>query len=153
VGRPRFFVPRQRHRRSLPRAQHEQAAEITARRIAVWEAYHAAFEALENEGRLRRPVVPDHCSHSAHMYYVLLETRRDRVRLIQHLNDAGVYAVSHYVPLHSSRAGLRYGRVDGSLEVTDDVSGRLLRLPLWIGMTADNAAYVADAVRRALGTA
>jgi dTDP-4-amino-4,6-dideoxygalactose transaminase len=107
VGRPRFFVPRQRHRRSLPRAQLEQAAEITARRIAGWEAYHAAFEDLENEGRLRRPVVPDHCSHNAHMYYVLLETSRDRDRFIQQLSDAGVNAVSHYVPLHSSPAGLR----------------------------------------------
>jgi dTDP-4-amino-4,6-dideoxygalactose transaminase len=132
-------------------AQLEQAVEITARRIAVWEAYHAAFEDLENEGRLRRPVVPDYCSHNAHMYYVLLETRRDRVRVIQHLNDAGVYAVSHYVPLHSSPGGVRYGRVHGSLEVTDDVSAGLLRLPLWIGMTADDVAYVADALRRTLG--
>jgi dTDP-4-amino-4,6-dideoxygalactose transaminase len=134
-------------------AQLEQAREITATRIAVWETYHAAFEDLENEGRLRRPVVPDHCSHNAHMYYVLLETRRDRARFIQDLSDAGVNAVSHYVPLHSSPAGVRYGRAHGSLDVTDDVSERLLRLPLWVGMTADDAAYVADAARRALGTA
>jgi dTDP-4-amino-4,6-dideoxygalactose transaminase len=87
------------------------------------------------------------------MYYVLLETHSDRVRFIQHLSDAGVNAVSHYVPLHSSPAGARFGRVHGSLEVTDDVSERLLRLPLWIGMTADDAAYVVDAVRRALSTA
>jgi dTDP-4-amino-4,6-dideoxygalactose transaminase len=131
-------------------AQLEQAREITAKRIAVWEAYHAAFEELENEGRLRRPVVPDYCAHNAHMYYVLLEARHDRVRFIQDLSDAGVQAVSHYVPLHSSPAGIRYGRVHGSLEVTDDLSERLLRLPLWIGLTADDAAYVADAVRRAL---
>jgi dTDP-4-amino-4,6-dideoxygalactose transaminase len=132
-------------------AQLEQAREITAKRIAVWDAYHAAFEKLENECRLRRPVVPDHCSHNAHMYYVLLGARHDRDRFIQDLSDAGVQAVSHYVPLHSSPAGVRYGRVHGSLEVTDDVSERLLRLPLWIGLTADDAAYVADAVRRALG--
>jgi dTDP-4-amino-4,6-dideoxygalactose transaminase len=131
-------------------AQLEQAREITARRVAVWEGYHEALEDLENEGRLRRPVVPDHCAHNAHMYYVLLETRRDRVRVIQHLSNIGVSAVSHYVPLHSSLAGVRYGRVHGSLEVTDDVSERLLRLPLWIGLTADDTAYVADALRRAL---
>jgi dTDP-4-amino-4,6-dideoxygalactose transaminase len=133
-------------------AQLEQAREITAKRIAVWQAYHAMFEELENEGRIRRPVVPDHCAHNAHMYYVLLETGTDRVRFIQHLSDAGVNAVSHYVPLHSSPGGMRYGRLHGSLEVTDDVSERLLRLPLWVGMTADDAAYVADAVRRAFGT-
>ena len=89
-------------------AQLEHAVEMTARRIAVWEAHHAEFEDLENEGRLRRPVVPDYCSHNAHMYYVLLDARRDRVQVIQHLNGAGVYAVAHYVPLHSSPAGVRY---------------------------------------------
>jgi dTDP-4-amino-4,6-dideoxygalactose transaminase len=133
-------------------AQLEQAGVITAKRIAIWEVYHAAFEDLEQAGRLRRPVVPDHCSHNAHMYYVLLEKRRERVRFIQRLSEAGVNAVSHYVPLHSSPAGVRYGRVHGSLQVTDDVSERLLRLPLWIGMTTDDAAYVADALRRTLGT-
>jgi dTDP-4-amino-4,6-dideoxygalactose transaminase len=64
--------------------------EITAKRIAIWDAYQAAFEDLENEGLLRRPVAPDHCSHNAHMYYVLLETGRDRVRFIQRLSDADV---------------------------------------------------------------
>jgi dTDP-4-amino-4,6-dideoxygalactose transaminase len=133
-------------------AQLERAGEITANRIAIWEVYHAALEDLENESRLRRPVVPDHCSHNAHMYYVLLGMRCDRVRFIQRLSEAGVNAVSHYVPLHSSPAGVRYGRIHGSLKVTDDVSERILRLPLWIGMTTDDAAYVADALRRTLAT-
>jgi dTDP-4-amino-4,6-dideoxygalactose transaminase len=132
-------------------AQLEQATDISTRRMAIWDVYHAALEDLEDEGRLRRPVVPEHCSHNAHMYYVLLEPGRDRVRFIQQLSDAGVGAVSHYVPLHTSPAGLRYGRVHGSLDVTDDVSERLLRLPLWAGMTADDAAFVAEAVRRAVG--
>jgi dTDP-4-amino-4,6-dideoxygalactose transaminase len=131
-------------------AQLEQASEITAKRIATWDLYDAALEDLEEEGRLRRPVVPGHCSHNAHMYYVLLGTERDRERLIKRLSEAGVSAVSHYVPLHSSPAGLRYGRVHGSMEVTDDVNARLLRLPLWAGMTADDAAYVLDVLRRTL---
>lgn len=131
-------------------AQLEHAHEITAKRVAIWDVYHEALEDLENDGRLRRPVVPEHCSHNAHMYYVLLETGRDRDRFIERLSEAGVGAVSHYVPLHSSPAGLRYGRVHGSLDVTDDVSERLLRLPLWVGMTEDDAAYVAEGFRRAL---
>jgi dTDP-4-amino-4,6-dideoxygalactose transaminase len=133
-------------------AQLEQAREITAKRIAVWEAYHDALEDLEREGRLRRPVVPDHCVHNAHMYYVLLAPGSDRDRFIQRLAEAGVKTVSHYVPLHSSAAGRRYGRVHGSLGVTDYVSEQLVRLPLWVGLTADDAAYVADAVRRTLST-
>lgn len=133
-------------------AQLEQAREITEKRIAVWEAYHEALEDLEGEGLLRRPVVPGHCVHNAHMYYVLLAPGSDRDRFIQRLAEAGVKAVSHYVPLHSSAAGRRYGRLHGSLEVTDRVSEQLVRLPLWVGLTADDAAYVAGVVRRALDT-
>jgi len=133
-------------------AQLEQASEITAKRIVIWNLYDAALEELEDEGRLRRPVVPHHCSHNAHMYYVLLDTGTDRTQLIEQLSEAGVNAVSHYVPLHSSPAGLRYGRVHGSMDVTDDAGARLLRLPLWAGMTADDVAYVLDCVRRALGS-
>jgi dTDP-4-amino-4,6-dideoxygalactose transaminase len=84
------------------------------------------------------------------MYYLLLAAGCDRDLFIEQLAEAGVGAVSHYVPLHSAPAGLRYGRVHGSLEVTDDVSERLLRLPLWVGMTEDDAAYVVEALRRAL---
>jgi dTDP-4-amino-4,6-dideoxygalactose transaminase len=131
-------------------AQLEHAHEITAKRLAIWDVYHEALEDLENDGGLRRPVVPDHCSHNAHMYYVLLEQGRDRDRFIERLGEAGVGAVSHYVPLHSSPAGLRYGRVHGSLEVTEDVSERLLRLPLWVGMTDDDVVYVAESLRRAV---
>jgi dTDP-4-amino-4,6-dideoxygalactose transaminase len=131
-------------------AQLEHAHEITAKRLAIWDVYHEALEDLENDGGLRRPVVPDHCSHNAHMYYVLLEQGRDRDRFIERLGEAGVGAVSHYVPLHSSPAGLRYGRVHGSLEVTEDMSERLLRLPLWVGMTDDDVVYVAESLRRAV---
>jgi dTDP-4-amino-4,6-dideoxygalactose transaminase len=100
--------------------------EITAKRIVIWEAYHASFEDLENKGLLRRPVVLDHCSQNAHMYYVLLETGHDRVRFIQRLSDADVnqsLSTSRSIPLLQGQ----YGRVRGSLEVTDDGSERLLR--------------------------
>jgi dTDP-4-amino-4,6-dideoxygalactose transaminase len=131
-------------------AQLEHAHEITAKRVAIWDVYHEALEDLENDGRLRRPVVPDHCSHNAHMYYVLREPGCDRGRFAERLSEAGVGAVSHYVPLHSSAAGLRYGRVHGSMEVTEDVSERLLRLPLWVGMTDVDVVYVAESLRRAV---
>jgi dTDP-4-amino-4,6-dideoxygalactose transaminase len=131
-------------------AQLEEAAEITARRLEVWNAYHEAFAELEADGRLRRPVVPAHCVHNAHMYYLLLPSGSDRDAFIGGLAEAGVNAVFHYVPLHSSPAGSRVGRVHGSLEVTDALSERLVRLPLWVGMTEADVDRVVDAVRRVL---
>jgi dTDP-4-amino-4,6-dideoxygalactose transaminase len=131
-------------------AQLEHVREITARRIAIWEAYHEALRDLEETGRLRRPIVPGHCVHNAHAYYVLLAAGIDRARVIRELAEAGVNAVFHYVPLHSSPAGLRYGRVHGSLEVTEDVSERMVRLPLWVEMSASDTARVAEILQRAL---
>jgi dTDP-4-amino-4,6-dideoxygalactose transaminase len=129
-------------------AQLEHAHELTAARLAIWNAYHRAFEDLENDGRLRRPVVPPQCEHNAHLYYLLVE-RGTRERFLGLLAESGIRAVFHYVPLHSSPAGRRYGRAHGSLDVTDDVSERLVRLPLWIGMTPGDVDRVAEAVERA----
>jgi dTDP-4-amino-4,6-dideoxygalactose transaminase len=130
-------------------AQLEQGEEITARRIEVWDAYHEALEELEAAGRIRRPVVPADCEHNAHMYYVLLEAGIDRDRFIRHMADEDINVVFHYVPLHSSPAGRRYGRTHGSLAVTDSVSERLVRLPLWVGMTAAEIDRVVSAVHSA----
>jgi dTDP-4-amino-4,6-dideoxygalactose transaminase len=131
-------------------AQLQGGAEITARRIAVWDAYHAAFEELEATGAVRRPIVPSHCAHNAHMYYLLLEPSLDRDRFLVRLASAGVNAVFHYVPLHSSPAGRLYGRVHGELDVTDSISERLVRLPLWVGMTDDDTDRVVKAVENAI---
>jgi len=125
-------------------AQLEQAREITDARLALWRHYYQAAAPLDALG-IRRPSVPDDCAHNAHLFYLLLPDRlntRDALRL---LNERGVNAVSHYVPLHSAPAGERFGRTAGPMTVTDDYAGRLIRLPLWVGMTA------ADATR-AVGT-
>jgi dTDP-4-amino-4,6-dideoxygalactose transaminase len=113
-------------------AQIEEAERITERRLAIWNAYHAAFEPLERSGRARRPIVPAHCRHNAHMYYLLLRDLDERTRFIAALREAGVHTVFHYIPLHSAPAGRRYGRVSGMLDVTDASSDRLVRLPLWL---------------------
>jgi dTDP-4-amino-4,6-dideoxygalactose transaminase len=127
-------------------AQLQAADEITGRRLALWEEYHQRFSELERAGLARRPVVPPDRTHNAHMYYLLLQDRAARDRLIDDLSEAGIQAVFHYVPLHSSPAGLRLGRAHGSLEVTDDVSERLVRLPLWIGMGNEQIQRVVQAV-------
>ena len=115
-------------------AQLEEADSITARRIELWNRYHERLEPCERAGRIRRPVVPAGCRHNAHMYYVLLPSPEQRSRLIDRLRRRGIGAVFHYVPLHSSPAGRRYARTAGSMAHTDDLSARLLRLPLWLGM-------------------
>jgi dTDP-4-amino-4,6-dideoxygalactose transaminase len=129
--------------------QLEQADAVTADRLATWNAYHDAFAALEQQGSVRRPVVPTECMHNANLYYLLLPDRRRRDALIASLAAEGIQAAFHYVPLHSSPAGTRYGRACGDLTNTDDASDRLVRLPLWNDMprtaveTVVKAAYAA----------
>jgi len=113
-------------------AQIEQAEAITARRLALWNRYHEALASLEAAGRLRRPIVPAHCSHNAHMYYVLLDDLDARTRFIASLKSKDIHPVFHYIPLHSAPAGRRYARTSGDLAVTDTTSERLVRLPLWL---------------------
>lgn len=111
-------------------AQLEAGPAITAARLAAWNRYHAALEPLERDGRLRRPVIPADCTHNGHIYYVLARDGATRERALPLLAARGVNAVMHYVPLHSSPAGRRFGRAEGALTQTDSVSGRLIRLPL-----------------------
>ena len=125
-------------------AQLEEAEAIPERRRALWNRYHQRLEPLERAGRLRRPVIPADCRHNAHLYYILLPSLEARTRLIERLRARDIHAVFHYVPLHSSPAGRRFGRVAGPMDNTEHLAGCLLRLPLWLGMDEG----VADAVAR-----
>jgi dTDP-4-amino-4,6-dideoxygalactose transaminase len=122
--------------------QLENAKKITKKRVELWNKYHNAFENLENEEKLRRPIIPPECSHNAHMYYILLKDADIRSQLIAHLKKKGILAVFHYVPLHSSPAGKKYGKTNEKLPITDDVSKRILRLPLFYDMTSSEVQYV-----------
>lgn len=126
-------------------AQIEEAEAITTRRLALWNHYHEALAPLEAAGRLRRPVVPPHCTHNAHMYYVLLDGLDARTRFIAALKSDDIHPVFHYVPLHSAPAGRNYGRTSGDLGVTERTSERLVRLPLWLPDL--DQARVIDAVK------
>lgn len=128
-------------------AQMEEADDITRQRLAIWATYHEGFATLEQSGGVRRPVIPSGCEHNAHMYYLLMPDLVKRTALIEHLKVKGINAVFHYVPLHSSPAGLRYGRTFGELPVTDAVSERLIRLPLWVGMTEREQHKVIETIR------
>lgn len=131
-------------------AQLQEADRITNERLANWQHYHDLLEPLEAKGWLRRPVVPDECQHNAHMYYVLLAPKFDRQAVLSSLKQDGINAVFHYVPLHSSPAGLRYGRVHGLMTVTDAQSERLVRLPLWVGLTEAQQNSVVESLVRAI---
>jgi len=115
-------------------AQFEEADDIMRRRLALWDRYDAWAAPLEADGLLRRPVVPAHCTHNAHMYYLLLPSLAARTRFIEALKQRDIGAVFHYIPLHSSPAGQRYSRTSGSMQVTDDITDRLVRMPLWVGL-------------------
>ena len=131
-------------------AQFEGAEAITARRLAVWNCYHAALADLERAGRLRRPVLPLACRPNGQMYHLLLPDLAARTDLLAGLQRRGVQAVFHYVPLHSSPAGQRYGRAHGAMTQTDAASDRLVRLPLWVDMTHDDVDRVSTAIRASL---
>ena len=121
------------------------ADNITGRRLALWHRYHDCFEVLERTGRLRRPVVPTDCTINGHLYYVLLPEHVPRARFLGDLIERGIGAVSHYVPLHSSPGGVRFGRTGSTMTRTVEASERLVRLPLWLGLE-DQQDRVVDAV-------
>jgi dTDP-4-amino-4,6-dideoxygalactose transaminase len=131
-------------------AQLQEADRITGLRMDRWNRYHDLMAPLEAAGLLRRPVIPEGCSHGAHMYYVVVAPDIDRKSILGRLNGGGISAVHHYVPLHSSPGGLRHGRVHGELAVTESAAARLIRLPLWIGLTDAQQDRVAAELRTAL---
>ena len=129
-------------------AQLEEADRITQERLASWQRYHELLEPLEFKGILRRPIVPDDCQHNAHMYYVLLAPEIDRKKVLDVFKRNDIWSVFHYVPLHSSPAGKRYGRVHGDLDVTNQQSERMVRLPLWVGLSDEQQYRVVDVLSR-----
>lgn len=131
-------------------AQLDQADWITKQRLEAWNYYHFMLAPLEAEGLLRRPIIPEECMHNAHMYYILLPQHVKRKEVLENLNQSGVNAVFHYVPLHTSPAGQRHGRVVGDLSLTETLSARLIRLPLWVGISSVQIEQVVDALRRGI---
>ena len=114
-------------------AQLEEADNITKERIKIWNMYHEIFCDLEENELVRRPIITNGCKHNGHIYYLLLNRKFSRDTVLKKLKAKGVNAVFHYQPLHSSPAGLKYGKTPHPLEITDDISERLIRLPMWIG--------------------
>jgi dTDP-4-amino-4,6-dideoxygalactose transaminase len=132
-------------------AQLEQAEAITARRLTLWQRYYERCAALERLG-VQRPGVPADAVHNAHLFYVLLPPELPRTEVLARLNREGVNAVFHYVPLHSSPAGRRLGRVSGAMAVTEAASARLIRLPLWADMEETHVDRVVECLEAAVAS-
>ena len=129
-------------------AQLEEYQTIFDDRMASWDLYHSGLEDLESEGLIERPVIPGDCTHNAHMYYIKLKDMETRQELIRYLKSQEIQSVFHYIPLHSSPAGLKFGRFSGGDVYTTRESERLLRLPMYYGLKADDVVRVTEAIHR-----
>ncbi|MGN0005784.1 MAG: dTDP-4-amino-4,6-dideoxygalactose transaminase [Candidatus Gastranaerophilaceae bacterium] len=129
-------------------AQLLNSKEINRKRMDVWKRYNSFFEKYEQEGKIRRPIIPDDCVHNAHMYYILFNDLATRTKFISYLKENNVSSVFHYIPLHSSPAGIKYGRTHGDMAITDKVSDTLVRLPLFYELSEDNINYIFEVIQK-----
>lgn len=128
-------------------AQLEVADEINKDRLNSWNKYYELLKPLEEEGKIELPYVPKECQHNAHMFYLKARDLEERTRLLEFLKNNGVYAVFHYVPLHSAPAGKAYGRFFGEDKYTTRESERLVRLPMYYGLTESEIEHVVSEVK------
>ncbi len=127
-------------------AQLEEAEMINNNRLKTWNLYYEGLKELEGKGYIELPVIPSNCEHNAHMFYIKCENLEERSSLIDYLKEKGIHAVFHYVPLHNSEAGLKYGRFYGDDEFTTKESERLVRLPMYYGLEAEKTGYIIDKI-------
>lgn len=127
-------------------AQLDRADEINHARLARWEQYYRLLSPLAAEGRIELPVIPKDCVHNAHMFYIKTRDLEERQALIQALREQGILAVFHYIPLHSSPAGKKFGRFHGEDRYTTKESERLLRLPMYYSLTEENVNDVVSVI-------
>lgn len=128
-------------------AQLELAEEITQARMDRWNQYKELLTPLAESGRIELPFIPEHCKHNAHMFYIKAKDLEERTRLDAFLKEKGILPASHYVPLHSAPAGLKFGRFHGEDKYTTKESDRLLRLPMFYKLTADEVEYITEQVK------
>lgn len=128
-------------------SQLEIADEINDARIACWNRYNENLQCLAKEGKLELPTIPEGCVHNAHMFYVKAKDLEERTALIAFLKENGVYAPFHYIPLHSAPAGLKFGRFHGEDKYTTKESERLMRVPMYYGLTLDQVDYISDKIK------
>lgn len=128
-------------------AQLEIAEEINDARLKIWNTYYEGLSGLAEEGKIELPVIPKDCVHNAHMFYFKTKDLEERTALIDFMKEKGILVVFHYVPLHSAEAGKKFGRFHGEDTYTTKESERLVRLPLYYGLTDEENGYIIDMVK------
>ena len=128
--------------------QLEAADLIYQDRMNSWNAYYQRLENLEQKGFIDLPIIPEECTHNAHMFYIKVKDLDERTRLISYLKENGICAVFHYIPLHSAPAGIKYGVFYGEDKYTTKESERLLRLPLYYGLSEGEIDYICEKIER-----
>lgn len=126
--------------------QLENSHDINNRRIELWYKYNEFFEKYEKAGLIRRPIIPNGLEHNAHMYYLLFNSLEDRTEFIDFLKQNGILSVFHYIPLHSSPAGLKYGKTPFDMKVTDKISETLVRVPLFYELTKEDLDFIFERI-------
>lgn len=129
-------------------SQLETADEINNRRLELWNLYYHELEDLQGQGKIELPFIPEECSHNGHIFYIKTGDLNERTKLIQFLSDHDIKAVFHYVPLHSSVAGRKYGEFWGTDRNTTRESERLIRLPMFYALKDEDVKFVADTIRK-----
>lgn len=127
-------------------AQLEHANEINESRLNAWHYYWQHLQPLAEDGRIQLATIPEACTHNAHMFYLKTSGLDERSTLLEHLKSRDILAVFHYVPLHSARAGVAFGRFHGEDSFTTNESERLVRLPMWYGIDEATQQQVVDAI-------
>lgn len=128
-------------------AQLEMAETINTARIKIWNTYYEGLKELEKQGKIDLPVVPKDCVHNAHMFYIKTKDLEERTAFISFMKEKGILTVFHYVPLHTAQAGRKFGRFHGEDVYTTKESERLVRLPLYYGLTEEQNMYIIDQVK------
>lgn len=128
-------------------AQLEVAHEINNDRMRSWNIYHQGLKNLEESGFIALPTIPDECTHNAHMFYIKTKNLVERTNLISYLKENNILSVFHYIPLHSSPAGEKFGRFNGEDVYTTRESERLLRLPMYLGLEVEKINYIIDKIK------
>lgn len=132
-------------------AQLEIAEEINNARLSIWRQYYENLKPLAEENRIQLPTVPEGCVHNGHMFYIKTADIEERTKLIDYLKEKGIHAVFHYIPLHTAPAGRKFGRFHGEDRHTTRESERLLRLPMYYGLSEDEVEYICSHVRKFYG--
>lgn len=125
-------------------AQLEECGRIREKRMEIWNYYNEHLRPLADAGKIEQPFIPENCVHNAHMYYIKVRDMEVRTALIQYLREKGIWAVFHYVPLHSAPAGLKFGRFVGEDRYTTRESERLVRLPMFYNLAMEDVRYITE---------